>query len=95
MGKLDSTLKDALNLERAGYFSRKFSKRIAGLLGYGEKVKDLSITNLTRADIPLRYGEYTIEEIAFIPPIVSYAKNVIGIVTVGDIMNISGHVYDE
>ena len=95
MGKLDSTLKDALNLERAGYFSRKFSKRIAGILGYGENVKDLSITNLTRADIPLRYGDYTIEEIAFIPPIVSYAKNVIGIVTVGDVMNISGRVYDE
>ncbi|WP_026526118.1 hypothetical protein [Butyrivibrio sp. VCD2006] len=95
MGKLDSTLKDALNLEHAGYFHAKSSSTVAELLGYGEKVKDYSITNLTRADIPLKYGDYEIKEIAFIPPVISYGKNIIGIVTAGDVMNIAWHTYEE
>ena len=93
MGMMDSTLKDSLNLEHAGYFHSKTSSKVAELLGYGKKVKDLSITNLTRADIPLTYGDYTIKEIAFIPPIVSYAKHVIGIVTTGDVMTVATQVY--
>ena len=93
MGKLDDTLKDALNLEHAGCFHGKMSAKLAQLLGYGDKVRDLSITNLTRADIPLQYGDYGIQEIIFIPPVVSYAKNVIGIVTAGDVMYVARHVY--
>ncbi|MCR5848244.1 MAG: hypothetical protein K6G75_09025, partial [Lachnospiraceae bacterium] len=81
MGKLDPSLKDALNLEHSGYFHSKASSKVAEILGYGDKVRDLSITNLTKADIPLSYGNTGIEEIIFIPPVVSYAVNVIGIVT--------------
>lgn len=93
MGKLDDTLKDALNLEHVGYFHGKTSAKLAELLGYGDKVRDLSITNLTRADIPLKYGEYEIKEMVFIPPVVSYAKNVIGIITTGNAMYVTRHVY--
>ena len=93
MGKLNDTLKDALNLEHAGCFHGKMSAKLAQLLGYGDKVRDLSITNLTRADIPLQYGDYGIQEIIFIPPVVSYAKNVIGIITAGDVMYVTRHVY--
>ena len=53
MGKLDDTLKDSLNLVHAGYFHGKMSAKLAQPLGYGDKVRDLSITDLTRADIPL------------------------------------------
>ena len=95
MGKMDSTLKDALNLEHAGYFHAKSSSKVAEILGYGEKVKDYSITNLTRADIPLKYGEIEIKEITFVPPVISYGKNIIGIVTAGDVMNIAWHTYEE
>ncbi len=95
MGLLDPTLKDALNLEHAGCFSSKVSKQVADLLGYGEKVKDISITNLTRADISLEYGDHRIKDIAFIPPVVSYAKNVIGIVTAGDVMTVSRHIIEK
>jgi len=93
MGALDSSLKDALNLEHAGSFSGKVSSYLASLLGYGTKVRDISITNLTRADIPLKYGEYEIKELIFIPPVVSYAKNVYGIVTAGDIMYVTRHIF--
>ena len=82
-----------LNLVHAGCFESKIASRVADLLGYGDKVKDISITNLTRADIPLDYGDLHINEIVFVPPVVSYAKNVIGIVTTGDVMTVARHIY--
>lgn len=95
MGALDTTLKDALNLEHAGCFRSGISSYLAQLLGYGTKARDISITNLTRADIPLKYGEYEIKDIIFIPPVVSYAKNVYGIVTAGDVMYVVRHIYES
>ena len=95
MGRLDPTLTDALNMERAGYFRSRISSRVAEAMGYGEKTKDISITNLTRADIPLEYCHYRIEDIVFIPPIVAYGRNIIGIVTAGDTMNVVRHVYEK
>ncbi len=93
MGLLDPTLKDSLNLVHAGYFESKIASKVADLLGYGDKVKDISITNLTRADIPIDYGDLHIREIVFVPPVVSYAKNVFGIVTTGDVMTVARHIY--
>ena len=95
MGALDPTLKDALNLEHAGCFSGRVSSYLAQLLGYGNKVRDISITNLTRADIPIRYGEYEIKDLIFIPPVVSYAKNVYGIVTAGERMYVTRHIFEQ
>lgn len=95
IGRIDPCLRDAMNLERAGYFTSKISSKAAGIMGYGKNVKDLSITNLTRADIPLQYGEFAINEIAFIPPVISYAKDVIGIVTAGDVMIVTRRVYEN
>ena len=93
MGLLDPTLKDSLNLVHAGYFQCGISRKVADLLGYGDDVKDISITNLTRADIPIEYGKYNIRGIVFVPPVVSYAKNVFGIVTAGDVMTVARHIY--
>ena len=94
MGRLDTTLKDSLNLEHAGTFKSKISSYLAELLGYGKKARDMSITNLTRVDIPIVYGDIKISEIIFVPPVVSYAQNVIGIVTAGDVMNVTWHRYE-
>ena len=95
MGLLDPTLKDSLNLVHAGYFNSGISNKVAEMLGYGDKVKDISITNLTRADIPLEYDGFNIREIVFVPPVVSYAKNVFGIVTTGDVMTVARHIYRD
>lgn len=92
MGNLRPSLRDALNLNRAGYYKDKFTDSVASYLGYGDKIRDLSVTNLMRVDIPLEYGPYKIDEIIFVPPVVAYAKNVIGIITTGDKMNIATHV---
>ncbi len=93
MGLLDPSLKDSLNLVHAGYYNSGISLQVAEMLGYGDKVKDISITNLTRADIQLGYGGFNIREIVFVPPVVSYAKNVFGIVTTGDVMTVARHIY--
>ena len=84
MAAFDNSLLDALNLEHAGTFSSKTSKKLANLLGYGKKTKDLSITNLTRLDIPDIYGDFKLDYFSFIPPVISYGKNVVGLATLGD-----------
>ena len=93
MGAFDPTLVDAVNLEFAGYFHSKTSAKLARLLGYGYHTKDLSITNLTRLDIPTRYGEYRLTDCIFVPPVVSYGKNIIGMVTVDGHLNTTCHRY--
>ncbi len=95
MAKLSPTLVDAVNLEHAKYFTSKTSHKLAQVLGYGEKTKDWSITNLTVIDIPVEYGIYHIEELVFIPPVISYGKNVIGLVTVNDRLYVSKHYYES
>ena len=84
MAAFDNSLLDALNLEHAGTFSSKTSKKLAKLLGYGKNTKDLSITNLTRLDIPDTYGDFKLDYFSFIPPVISYGRNILGLATLGD-----------
>ena len=93
MSELDPTLVDAVDLEFAGYFHSETSAKLAKLLGYGYNTKDLSITNLTRLGIPTEYGRYKLTDLIFVPPVVSYGKNIIGMVTVGDRLNTTYHSY--
>ena len=95
MGEFDPTLVDAVNLEFAGYFHSKSSAKLARLLGYGQKSKDLSITNLTRLDIPVEYGHYTLTDLIFVPPVISYGKNIVGMVTVDGHLNTTYHHYQD
>ena len=84
MAAFEPTLVDAINLEHAGAFRSKTSKSLANMLGYGKKTKDLSITNLTKLDIPDTYGSLKLDYFSFIPPVVSYGRNIIGLSTLGD-----------
>ena len=93
MAAFHPTLLDAVNLEYAGYFHSHTSRQLADLMGYRDETWDWSITNLTRLDIPVQYGKYKISDFWFVPPVVSYGKNIIGMVTIGDTLNISFHRY--
>ena len=95
MSEFDPALVDAVNLEFAGYFHSKTSAKLAALLGYGQKTKDLSITNLTRLDIPTAYGRFTLDDLIFVPPVISYGKNIVGMATVGDHLNTAYHCYQN
>ena len=91
----ESTLVDAVNLEFAGHFHSRTTERLAKILGYGQNTKDTSITNLTRLDIPTDYGAYRLTDLIFVPPVVSYGKNIIGMVTIGDRLNTTYHRYQD
>ena len=94
MGAFDPTLLDAVNLEFAGYFHSKTSASLAGLLGYGGHTKDISLTNLTKLDIPTEYGSFTLADLVFVPPVISYGRNIIGMVTVSGHLNTTYHRYE-
>lgn len=81
VGDINPTLRDAVNLEHVGYFHNKVSYRLAKIMGYVGKTKDYSITNLTVADIPVKYGEYEIKNMMFAAPVVSYGKRIISVIT--------------
>ncbi|MBR5386086.1 MAG: hypothetical protein IK142_00730 [Clostridiales bacterium] len=81
MSIIKPTLVDAICLEHTGFYSDETSDKFARLLGFKGKTKDYSITNLTVADIPTEYGEFSIDQISFIGPVVSYGKNIISVIT--------------
>lgn len=93
---IDPSLIDTLSLEAAGVYHTRFTGMFADIMNYGPNVKkkDLSISNLMRADIRTDYGDYRIKDIAFVPPVVSYGENIIGIITVNDTMIVTRHVYE-
>ncbi|WP_455530188.1 hypothetical protein [Ruminococcus sp.] len=95
MSAFEPTLVDAVNLEFAGHFHSRTTERLAKILGYGQNTKDISITNLTRLDIPTEYGAYGLTDLIFVPPVVSYGKNIIGMVTIGDHLNTTYHRYQD
>lgn len=87
---LDSVLFAAHDL-----YGNKTSLELAEVMGYrGEKMRELGVTNLGILDIPDTYERYGLKDMLFIPPVVSYAKHIIGVVTMGDGMRISYHFMD-
>ena len=95
IGSIDPTLIDTLSLESAGTYHTRTTSIFAEVMNYGKMKKDLSITNLMRSDIRTEYGEIRISDIAFVPPVVSYGKNLIGIITVNDRMIVTHHTMEN
>lgn len=90
------TLIDSILLHTYDLYQNQVTHKLAKIMGYkGKKTRELGITNLTRLDIPNIYGSYGINEALFIPPVVSYAKHIIGVSTLEDIMMITYHFMSE
>lgn len=86
------TLIDSILLHTYDLYQSKISQKLAKVMGYKDgKTRDIGITNLTRLNIPDKYGSYKITDILFIPPVVSYAKHIIGVSTTEQGMMISYH----
>ncbi len=89
---LPATLMDAVLLNTHHLCSERLAEKAAKIFGYAEKTKiDLGISNLAVLDIPVSYGNYQIENIIFVPPAVSYSRNIIGVSTVNGRMTFSCH----
>ncbi|MFA9398155.1 MAG: hypothetical protein ACERKV_07810, partial [Clostridiaceae bacterium] len=95
MGSLSGTLIDSIYMYLSGICKNKIAEKLAKSLGYSENLRDLSITNLTKLDIPNKYGPYSIRDFLFIPPIISYGKRLIGIATLGDEMYITYNLIEN
>ncbi len=92
MERLCPSLIDAVLLQSHGCFQHKLTERLAKIMGYmGDGGRDLGITNLNKIDIPNRCDKLIVEDILFIPPKVSYTKNVIGISTYNHRLTVCYH----
>ncbi len=89
---LPKTLTDACLLQTHGCCSDRLARQTAKIMGYiGKTKRDLGISNLTTVDIPTVYGSCRIRNIIFVPPAVSYSRNIIGVSTLNGQMTISWH----
>jgi NRPS condensation-like uncharacterized protein len=89
MDALSPTLIDAAYYSAYMKFENKAAARMSTMLGYRNNAKGISLTNLTRAPIPEKYGEYILERIVFAPPLVPNAKRILGAVTIGNTMTVT------
>ena len=90
------SLIDSVLLYTYGLYKNKTTQRLARMMGYvGRKTRELGITNLTKLDINNTYGRYILKNGLFIPPVVSYAKHIIGVSTMEDGMSISYHFMSD
>lgn len=92
MAELCPTLVDAVLLASHGQTNNKIAEKAAYVMGYkGTKKRDLGVTNLGIIKMPTQYGKYKVNNIIFVPPAISYAKDIIGISTINDRITITYH----
>lgn len=90
MEYLSPSLTDAVLLQTHGCYQNKWSEKMARIMGYlGEGGRDLGVTNLNQIDLPDKYTNFTIESIQFIPPSISYTKNIVGISTFQNVLTVT------
>lgn len=90
--KLSPSLIDAILLQTHDCYRNKISKRMAKVMGYmGDRTRDLGVSNLNRIEIPIESETYQVERVIFIPPKVSYAKQIVGVCTYQNEMVVCRH----
>lgn len=95
IGMMEPTLLDATCMNAFGGYNNKTARQLSHLMGYDDHPKDISITNLTKLDIPLNYGEFDLKNFVFVAPIIPNARRVIAIATLGEAIGITMHVMDD
>lgn len=92
----EPSLLDSVLFVTYDLYQNRTSLKLAEVLGYkGGKTRELGITNLGILDISGTYGDYGLKDMLFVPPVVSYAKHIIGVVTMADGMRISYHFMSD
>ena len=96
MAELCPSLVDAVLLRTHGCIDSALAERAAKTLGYiGEKSRDIGITNLGRTDFEQNYGGFRAANFLFIPPKVSYAKDIFGAAGFGDKLTVCRHAMSK
>lgn len=92
MERLCPSLTDAVLLQSHGCIKNELAEKMSKVMGYaGDGGRDLGVTNLNKIDIKNTNEKLVIEDVLFIPPKVSYSKNVIGIATYKNKLNVCYH----
>ena len=92
MERLCPTLTDAVILQSHQCYQNPQTKRMAEIMGYtGDGGRDLGVTNLNIIKIPKFHEKFEVRDILFVPPKISYTRNVIGISTYADTLTVCYH----
>lgn len=96
MQSFHSSLIDSMMMHTYGLYDNKTTNKLSKLMGYTSGgITGLGITNLTRIDIENTYNNYHIENLYFIPPVISNNKQTVGIATTDSGMIISYHCMSD
>lgn len=94
--ELSPAIIDGVLLSTHGCLHNQLAEKLARVMGYmGKSKRDLGVTNLTVIDIPAVYGGNRIEDMIFIPPVVSYSNNIIGVSTAWGKMTVTFHAMED
>lgn len=92
MERLSPSLIDGVLLQSYGCYQNVLSEKLSHVMGYmGDGGRDLGVTNLNKINIPAAHDKFVIADILFVPPKVSYAKNIVGISTYEDTLTVCFH----
>ena len=96
MAELDPTLIDAVLLCVHGCYNSKDAFHAAKLLGYtGNRMRQLGVSNLGKIDLDGFCPNVEVCSFLFIPPKVSYSRDIIGVSTFGDKISLCYHDIEE
>ena len=96
MSLFQSSLIDSIMMHTYGLYHNKVTENLAKILGYtSDSNNSFGITNLTKLDIDNTYNECRIENLYFIPPVVSYCSQVVGIATTESGMTVTCHCMSD
>lgn len=96
MSELCPSLVDGVLLQTHGCIDSAAVAKTAVTLGYiGDNSRDIGVTNLGRLDIMQNCGSFRVTDFLFVPPKVSYAKEVVGAAGLGDKLTVCSHVMNE
>jgi hypothetical protein len=89
MSRIEPTIMDAIYFHVYGGYRNKLAESYSGMFRYNGNPRGIGITNLTKLTIPKTYGIYSIDSLRFVAPIVSNARRIIGVATLGDCMAVT------
>lgn len=86
------SLLDAVVMQSHGCYDSALTARLIEIMGYGQrKTSDIGLTNLGIIDIPQDLGSFQTLDFLFIPPKISYTKDVYGAAAFGDRLTVCRH----
>lgn len=90
--KVNPAIVSGLIMQKYGVYDSKLTKELMPLMGYsGKRYSDIGVTNLKNIEVKEKYNNFSVEDILFIPPKVSYSERVVGISTFRNKLTVCKH----